>query len=65
MLLTLHRRVLPWEAAGASAITYHRRMSDVLPQQALLRQAVACVVRHGVHGALLNLVLDGLVQQEQ
>lgn len=40
--------------------THHGAELDLLPQKAFLRQGVACVVRKGIHGALLDLVLDGL-----
>ena len=38
---------------------------DLLPDELVLAQRVACLARDGVDGALLHLLLDGAVQHEQ
>ncbi len=40
-------------------------MFDLFSQQTLFGEGVAGVVRHGVDGSLLHLVLDGFEQDEQ
>ena len=50
---------------GAGRLAYQGLVVDLLPDELVLAQRVACLAGDGVDGALLHLLLDGAVQHEQ
>lgn len=52
------------ERGRTDGSTHHERVIDLLAEEPLFRERVAGVVRDGIDGSLLHLVLDGFEQDK-